>query len=356
MPFPRPRKPARKPPSDTGDGVPDTRPMGDVRDTVPGDSDDTLPTMRPPTSADEETVDARLAPPDATIADADRHRPAENALNVLRGGKFHINFKQVIGEGGSAVVRTARDLSLRRDLAIKQLRNPGDDRARVRFIDEAQITSQLQHPNIIPVHELALDDSGAPFIAMKHVHGQSLRDVIIELHAEGGPHGAPDAASNERRLLEIFLKVCDAMAYAHSRRVIHRDLKPLNIMVGEFGEVLVMDWGLARPFSPLEAQMKFSAHPVTSDRRLAGIDQTSHDGGAIGTLSYMSPEQAAGQTNLDARTDIYSLGAILYAMLTGYAPFTGKIRSRFASACCAATSGRPANARRTASCRSSWRP
>ncbi|MGE3854688.1 MAG: protein kinase [Planctomycetota bacterium] len=250
---------------------------------------------------------------------------AENALVVLRSGKFRIQAPP-LGEGGAGIVKPARDLSLRRDLAVKTMRHPEDAHARLRFIDEAQITGQLQHPNIVPVYELALDEAGAPFIAMKRVAGKNLRDVIRELHAESvGLRPDPArSAREERQLLEIFLKICDGMAYAHSRKILHRDLKPQNIMVGEFGEVLVMDWGLARPFGSVEAQMAFAKKAVTSDRRLAEMELTTDDGVVVGTIPYMPPEQAEGRmTELDMTADVYSLGAILYTMLTGVPPFAG---------------------------------
>ena len=140
-----------------------------------------------------------------------------------------------IGEGGTGEVQSVHDTVLRREVAIKRLRATGAS-ARDRFVAEAQVTAQLDHPNIVPVHDLGTDADGRPFLVMKRVRGRSLTDILL---AEPKP-------SIEQKL-RIFQKICDAVSYAHAHRVLHRDLKPDNVMVGAFGEVLVMDWGLARP-------------------------------------------------------------------------------------------------------------
>ncbi|MGE0434647.1 MAG: protein kinase, partial [Planctomycetota bacterium] len=181
-----------------------------------------------------------------------------------------------------------------------------------------------------PVHELGHDERGRPYLAMKRVVGATLLQVIERSFATvGAAASEAEVMREERRLLDIFNKVCDALGYAHSRGVIHRDLKPENVMVGEFGEVLVMDWGLARPLdsaaaSASDQRRQSESGAVLTSRREDGV-QVTLQGEVFGTPSYMPPEQARGETDtMDARADIYSLGAILYHVLTGRPPFTGK--------------------------------
>ncbi len=256
----------------------------------------------------------------ATLMDSDQ-RPR-------LGGRYEII--EPLGEGGMGKVWLAVDHQLKREVAIKAVRT--DCNLITLFIDEAQITGQLQHPNIVPIHELCFDTEGQPFLVMKRVKGQSLWQLLDGLgsgrwddveHAAAS-NRAPDEAEAGpgdrlgrdvlQKLLQIFLKVCDAVAYAHSRGVLHRDLKLENIMIGEFGEVLVMDWGLAK------------ARPNEASRPDLGIAPggraETRYGTIKGTLAYMAPEQAAGKTDqIDQRSDIFSLGAILYRLLTHRSPY-----------------------------------
>ena len=233
--------------------------------------------------------------------------------------------EEQLGRGGLGIVYAGEDTLLKRELAIKVLHYSFDQRAIEAFIEEAQITGQLEHPNIVPVHELGFDPAGMPYLAMKRVLGRDLEGLIDETDAtirNALEHDPADAgrvaAVEERRLLEVFERICDAVAYAHSRGVIHRDLKPANVMLGEYGEVLVVDWGLARPIGGKELK-----RAVLTDRRADHADQTVQ-GTVMGTPAYMPPEQARGRTSdMDERTDIYSLGAILYDMMTGNPPFSG---------------------------------
>ncbi|MHC5081750.1 MAG: serine/threonine-protein kinase, partial [Planctomycetota bacterium] len=211
----------------------------------------------------------------------------------------------------------AKDPDLRREVAVKVLlpdaRN--DEAVVARFVEEAQVQGQLSHPNVCPIYVIGRDRDGSPYFAMKRVRGKSLSDVIEDYHERGEP--------TLSRLIEIFLKVCDAMGFAHSRGVIHRDLKPANVMVGEFGEVLVMDWGLA----------KIAGREDTRERQLTVKTDRSEgeagslvtlDGDVVGTPAYMPPEQADGKIQkMNERSDIYSLGAILYEILAGVPPFSG---------------------------------
>ncbi|MCX7419998.1 MAG: serine/threonine protein kinase [Planctomycetia bacterium] len=220
-----------------------------------------------------------------------------------------------VGEGGLGKVWLARDNDLAREVAIKEIK-PGTESSQAarRLIREAQITGQLQHPNIVPVYEV--NRGGRPFYAMKLVKGETLSEAIQRHHAQRRA-GQTDPLSLSR-LLNAFVSVCDALAYAHSRGVIHRDLKPQNIVLGEYGEVIVLDWGLAKVIGePDDAAAPIA---LSSD---AQADRT-RDGATLGTPAYMAPEQAAGRLDLiDARTDIYGLGAILFEILTDQPPFFG---------------------------------
>lgn len=227
-----------------------------------------------------------------------------------------------IGRGGMGAVMRGVDDAIRREVAVKFLLNSGDVRQKARFFEEAQITGQLEHPNIVPIHQLGVHRDGSCFFSMKMVKGRSLAEMLRE----------PRKDETLGRLLNVFLGICNAVAYAHSRRVIHRDLKPANIMVGDFGEVYVMDWGLAKVLSEPEASATNGPEPPRSSTspvaQPSGTDATgrvatnrqsgenlTQTGAVLGTPVYMPPEQAQGKAT-DERSDIYSLGAILYEMMT----------------------------------------
>ena len=205
-------------------------------------------------------------------------------------------------------------------MALKELRPEQANNPVVwsRFMEEAKITGQLEHPNIVPVHELVRQgESQQPFYTMRFVKGRTLSEAIRDYHrrrAEG------QAGSLEfRSLLGAFLGVCNAIAYAHSRGVIHRDLKPQNVVLGDYGEVIVLDWGLAKLVERLEETLT----PAVAVAHEADRGETVQ-GQVLGTPAYMSPEQAEGRwDSVDRRTDIYGLGAILYEILAGQLPFDG---------------------------------
>ncbi|MGE0430654.1 MAG: protein kinase [Planctomycetota bacterium] len=244
-----------------------------------------------------------------------RTRSVELTREVPRVvGMQRLRLLDELGRGGLGVVRAAFDDTLRREVAIKSLLRTGA-RNVAAFIDEAQITGQLEHPNIVPVHELGFDQAGAPYLTMKRIRGRDLHVVIRETMAELARRPGDPWITRGRRLLEIFVKVCDAVAYAHSRGVIHRDLKPANVMVGDFGEVLVVDWGLAKPIGGRE-------RTIVTDRRSTGA-QVTMDGSVFGTPAFMPPEQARGEmSSMDERADVFALGAILYNIVSGVPPYT----------------------------------
>ncbi len=198
----------------------------------------------------------------------------------------------VIGEGGQAVVRKVRDLTLDRELAMKVMKQKQDAG---RFVDEARITAQLDHPHVPSVHELGVDDDGAHYFTMKLVEGRTLAEMLA-------PPFRPTNDEDLFQAMQVLIKVCEAVGYAHSKGVVHCDLKPANVMVGPHGQIYVMDWGIARRIDP--------------------EDGAATDGRILGTIGYMSPEQAKGWNDkLDARTDIYALGAMLYRIVVGFPPY-----------------------------------
>jgi eukaryotic-like serine/threonine-protein kinase len=206
-----------------------------------------------------------------------------------------------IGQGGMGAVFLVRDRELDRLVALKVLKTPPDspeDQARI--LKEARVTARLEHPGIVPIHDAGLLPDGRFYYAMKLVRGKRLD--------QGVERTTPLA---ER--LRLFQKVCDAVAFAHANGVVHRDLKPQNIMLGAFGEVLVMDWGVAKQIGDRPERAGNLAVP-------GEVTQTA-SGAVLGTPGYMSPEQARGTSDLvDERADVYALGGILYFLLTGCAP------------------------------------
>ncbi len=223
----------------------------------------------------------------------------------------------LLGAGGMGEVVRVRDHALHRQLAMKILLPDldGQRAMRDRFIEEAQVTAQLAHPGIPPVHEIGDLDDGRPYFTMKEVRGVTLAQVVDEVQRD--PGGA--IKWSEQRRLEIFQKVCEAVAYAHARGVAHCDLKPHNVMVGAFGEVLVMDWGVARLVSPSASDLG-EAPVVTSG--LAALETL-----VAGTPAYMAPEQARGEIDrLGPPADVYALGVMLFELLAGERPYKGTPR------------------------------
>ena len=271
------------------------------------------------------------------VANPDAHMPYE--------------FRQEIARGGMGSILEAVDRKLGRTVAVKVMLSEmgADAEQRQRFINEAAVLAWLAHPNIVPVYDIGRDEGGQLFYTMKLVHGRTLQAIL---------NGVRDGVAEARhytldRLLTIFCKVCDALAFAHSRGIIHRDMKPENVMVGEFGEVLVMDWGLAKQMRNAECGMRSedAGTPVHENSALPAADPDETvlmsgggrdalrrflaqkaggdagmtlEGEIMGTPQYMSPEQEQGRiAEMDARSDIFSLGGILYAILTLRPPVEG---------------------------------
>jgi serine/threonine-protein kinase len=242
-------------------------------------------------------------------------------LELKRETRSHYTLTRVHGQGGLGRVWLARDMRLNREVALKEIlpKRDEDPVAQRRLVREAQVTGQLEHPNIVPVYELSRgEEEESTFYVMRYVRGQTLRAAIKE-HHRMRQEGAEDPIGL-CRLLQSFIDVCNAVGYAHAHGVIHRDLKPANVMLGPFGEVTVLDWGLAKLVTQPAEQSDETAVmlPPTGEADL------TMPGQALGTLGYMAPEQADPHGSVvDSRTDVYGLGAILFEILTCVPPHRG---------------------------------
>ena len=246
--------------------------------------------------------------------------PPQEPEELGRLGAYPI--LQVLGTGGMGAVFRGRDNELGRDIAVKVILEKHHDQAGVRrrFLEEAQICGRLQHPGVVPVYEVGTFNDQQPYFTMKLVQGQTLAQLLKDRPTSNQPgQQAPDLP----RFVTIFGQVCQAMAYAHDRGVIHRDLKPANIMVGTFGEVQVMDWGLAKNLKENDSSKNEEQATNSSDSAFLLVPASATaTGSVLGTPSYMPPEQARGEIQLlDQRCDVFALGAILCQILTGTPPY-----------------------------------
>jgi len=256
---------------------------------------------------------------------------------VLPKPSQRLKLEGEVARGGMASIQVALDRGLQRRVALKlmHVEHQHSTLAVRSFLREAQITGQLDHPNIVPVHEVGLEGNQL-FFTMKLVEGRTLHELLDVSRATREPSDAPGvklATPLEHdellRLLEIFTKVLDAIAFAHARGVVHCDIKPENVMVGDFGQVYMMDWGIARvmpprPEDPPDASLRGQPGAQRRVRDILPL-ATPNTNVVMGTPAYMSPEQARGdQSKIDARSDIFSLGAMLFEILTGHPPYQGR--------------------------------
>jgi len=274
------------------------------------------------------------------IVDPDMQASLGHVSAMLRNGDPPTGPEQSVGESTSAGLRfrvlrphargalgqvsVARDEELHRDVALKeiQVRYADDASARARFLQEAGITGSLEHPGIVPVYGLGTYADGRPFYAMRFIKGDNLKQAIARFHGSADRRESTPSERNLefRQLLRRFVDVCNAVSYAHSRGVLHRDLKPGNIMLGKYGETLVVDWGLAKAVGRISESRALGE--VTLKLPSGSSIDATVAGAVLGTPAYMSPEQGAGKLDaLGPASDIYSLGATLYTVLTGKAPF-----------------------------------
>ena len=257
---------------------------------------------------------------DAEDDDPDRTATFSLGSATSAGQRFRI--LRPHARGGLGAVFVALDGELHREVALKQIieKHADDPASRQRFVAEAEITGGLEHPGVVPVYGLGTDGVGRPYYAMRFIKGDSLKEAIARFHADEVLKTDPGRRSLAlRKLLRRFIDVCNAVDYAHSRGVIHRDIKPANIIVGKYGETLVVDWGLAKAIG--------RAEPSAGEQTITPSSGSSETmpGSAVGTPAYMSPEQARGElSRLGPRSDVYSLGATLYCLLTGKPPFEGE--------------------------------
>ena len=290
-------------------------------------------------------VDPQISLGDAGEGDSDFTSDVVERLAEHSPASGRYKLKGEIARGGQGAILRVWDEDLRRNLAMKVILGSADgssteairpdavrattpavdSRTLARFLEEAQVTGQLDHPGIVPVHELGLDSQGGVYFTMRLVKGEHLGAILEKVrHGEGG--------WNRTRALGTLLKACEALAYAHDKGVIHRDLKPSNIMVGRFGEVYVMDWGLARVLGSddgrdlrlreVPPEPTSSLQTVRKDASDPDSPLITMDGHVVGTPAYMSPEQANGNVAaMGPTSDVYAMGAILYQLIAGHPPF-----------------------------------
>ena len=233
---------------------------------------------------------------------------------IVADGKVRYELSHTLGEGGVGEVIKARDNDIDRDVAIKRLRAEvkSSHATVLRFAEEVRTVGRLEHPNIVPIHDVGVHPNGEYFFVMKYVQGETL-EAIIEKLVAGDP--AYHARYGFERRVEIMMGILEAIAYAHSKKIIHRDIKPANVMVGPYGEVMMMDWGLAREVRGAEPSVSQAPAAETQDSGGAKKLFQTRVGTLLGTPAYMSPEQARGE-ELDERSDVYSLCMTFYELLT----------------------------------------
>jgi serine/threonine-protein kinase len=256
--------------------------------------------------------------------------PPDQAVRALRADAGYNRYRplRLHARGGLGEVHLAEDAELGRQVALKRIQGQyaHDPESRRRFLVEAEVTARLEHPGVVPVHGLVEED-GQPSYAMRFIEGPTLAEAIREFHQADHlrTRGAGERSLALRELLGHFVAVCNTVAYAHSRGVVHRDLKPANILLGRYGETLVVDWGLAKVLGPGESQ-RDDTEPSRGQPAPPGSEGATQPGEVKGTPEFMSPEQAGGKADqVGPPADIFALGAVLYAILTGHPPYQGDL-------------------------------
>ena len=288
----------------------------------------------------ESVADHSVTPPPPAVGALSGVSGPPGDVSGTGGGRFQP--LRPHAQGGLGRIWVALDAELQREVALKEIL-PGQanvSECRERFVLEAEITGRLEHPGIVPVYGLGLSADGRPFYAMRFIQGQSLEAALAEFHRtdRGDAPFSPARAFELRQLLNRLVAVCNAIDFAHSRGVIHRDLKPANIMLGEYGESLVVDWGMAKVLLRAAADKSEQIDGIASEESSSpaasvAVEAGTQENTIFGTPHYMSPEQAAGQiSRLGVVSDVYSLGATLYQLLTGKKPFSGETLPRILAA------------------------
>ena len=280
-----------------------------------------------PTAAPDKTVQDTQAAlgPSVTYAPTSAMRTAGGTIKtavlprlsgeaLVHDGRVRYEVKRVLGAGGMGEVALAEDQDIGRSVAVKYLSAPQDDTLVARFVEEIHTVGSLEHPNIVPIHDVGVDDQGRYFFVMKHIEGETLEEIIEKL-AAGDPAYHKKYTFTAR--VEIFMGLLRALQFAHSRGFVHRDIKPANVMIGKFGEVVLMDWGVAKSIKPgAQSAPKLpdtaDVEPPTERARLF----TTRHGALVGTPAYMSPEQARGAVDqIDERSDLYSACVLFHELV-----------------------------------------